>query len=511
MDLLLRRHFMKKSFLSRRPLCVLLIFAVVFGVYGVFLLAKGDSQNIYAQIRPGYTFEKAEVRFGADKKQEKSDIISVESVEDHGNYVKATVKAVANGDENVCLVVDSRAEDGSKETLYEQNPVKVRLNNIIISNITDRFYTVLFVLVFLLAVYYAYCFGNAVKTRRFSYDTLFFLSVVLFFVMMLCLWASASAYSFREFHTISSQQIYSVNQDFTTFLTLGTLPLMIIFVISMTVSNIVLIKKEGFRPSNSLGIITGAAMFVGIAVILFLYWLKREKASEVLFDPSQQKYLVIVSVIYSVVTALYVLFVILLTSSIIYGIYASKYTPKYDKDYIIVLGCKIKDDGTLYPLIRGRVDRAIEFYETQLKKTGKAACFVPSGGQGSDEVMPEGEAMKNYLLGKGIPSENIMAETKSATTRENMRFSKELIDAQKENASIVFSTTSYHVFRSGAIAYSNGINIDGIGSKTKWYFWPNAFLREVAGIFVSHPKKQLLIVLLIALSVGLGSFLYSLV
>ena len=34
------------------------------------------------------------------------------------------------------------------------------------------------------------------------------------------------------------------------------------------------------------------------------------------------------------------------------------YIPKYYKDFIIILGSKIKSDGTLTPLLKGRVDRA---------------------------------------------------------------------------------------------------------------------------------------------------------
>ena len=41
-----------------------------------------------------------------------------------------------------------------------------------------------------------------------------------------------------------------------------------------------------------------------------------------------------------------------------------------------------------------------------------------------------------------------------------------------------FSTTNYHVFRSGILARQQGIDAEGIGSPTKSYFWINAFVRE---------------------------------
>jgi hypothetical protein len=33
----------------------------------------------------------------------------------------------------------------------------------------------------------------------------------------------------------------------------------------------------------------------------------------------------------------------------------------------------------------------------------------------------------------------------------------------------------------------------GMGSKTKWYFWPNAAVREFAGLLFEHRLKQAVI------------------
>ena len=51
---------------------------------------------------------------------------------------------------------------------------------------------------------------------------------------------------------------------------------------------------------------------------------------------------------------------------------------------------------------------------------------------------------------------------------------------------IAFSTTDYHVFRSGYLAGRLGINAEGIGSRTKWFFYPNALIRE----FVANISNQ---------------------
>jgi hypothetical protein len=58
---------------------------------------------------------------------------------------------------------------------------------------------------------------------------------------------------------------------------------------------------------------------------------------------------------------------------------------------------------------------------------------------------------------------------------------------------VVFATTNYHVFRSGTYARKAKMRAVGIGSKTKWYFWPNASVREFISLLTEHRGKQLLI------------------
>ncbi len=84
------------------------------------------------------------------------------------------------------------------------------------------------------------------------------------------------------------------------------------------------------------------------------------------------------------------------------------YKPAPDMDYIIILGCAIRRDGTPTPLLKGRIMRAFDFEKAQYEKTGKHAKFVPSGGQGSDEVISEAESMKRCLIELGVPDERIV-------------------------------------------------------------------------------------------------------
>lgn len=153
---------------------------------------------------------------------------------------------------------------------------------------------------------------------------------------------------------------------------------------------------------------------------------------------------------------------------------------------IIVLGCGIKKNGEVTALLRGRLDKAVEVF----KSGGERAKFIVSGGQGSDEVISEAEAMKNYLLSVGIAEERIVLENKSTTTMENLAFSKALME--DENAPCTVSTSSYHVLRSAMFSKRVGLNAQCVGGKTAAYYYPAAFLREYAALIMKN-KYSLII------------------
>ena len=105
--------------------------------------------------------------------------------------------------------------------------------------------------------------------------------------------------------------------------------------------------------------------------------------------------------------------------------------------------------------------------------------------------------MGRYLAEQGIPQDRIFPETQSVNTKENMLFSSRIAQERCPGGKGAFSTTNYHVFRSGVIAGSQGLELDGMGARTKWYFWPNAIIREFIGLMVDDVKEVGLISLVI--------------
>lgn len=172
--------------------------------------------------------------------------------------------------------------------------------------------------------------------------------------------------------------------------------------------------------------------------------------------------------------------------------------PKFNQDFIIVLGSGLLHGDQVPPLLQARINRGLDFQQKQLQKTGKCATMVFSGGQGPDETVPEGQAMLKYAISQGLDATAGVAETKSKTTLENMQFSKQLIDQSTVvNPNVIFVTNNYHTFRASLFAKQVGLHADGIGARTAKFFLPNAVIREYIAIFVRQKKWHLVAISLL--------------
>ena len=297
----------------------------------------------------------------------------------------------------------------------------------------------------------------------------------------------------ENWNVLNITDIYTNTLKSFSFFAMLTLPCIVILSIYSIITNFVLIKKEGFSPRRSLGIVLGFFAIIGILGSQTLYYV----IARVLLGTEKQFIKFSLDIC---INATLSYFYTLIIATLYCNVRAARHIPEYNQDFIIILGSKINKDGTLPPLLKGRVDKAIEFGNSQYEKTKKKIVYVPSGGKGKDEVMAESMAIKNYLMEKGISEKQILIEDKSTSTIENMKFSKEKIDKSKKNAKISFATTNYHVFRSGVIANEQGIDVEGMGSKTKWYFYTNALIREFIANLVHEKKKHIILILLINIS-----------
>ena len=279
------------------------------------------------------------------------------------------------------------------------------------------------------------------------------------------------------------------------------------FVVSILVAftSARLMRREGRTWRNMLGLILGVLICLGTLAPTVLGEFSQRT---MLFDAHNERgaaLYIIMAITNGMLTIVTYLECILL-STIILSVKAAKRTPAFDKDYIIIHGCQIKKDGSLTPLLRGRADAALEFAKRQREQTGKELVFVPSGGQGADEVISEAEAIRRYLLERGVPESQILLEDKSENTEANLRNSAALIREREggAEAGIAIATTNYHVFRAGLLAEEMGVHVEGVGGKTRTYFWINAFVREFIATLFSERRRHALIVALLTVLTLLG-------
>lgn len=181
--------------------------------------------------------------------------------------------------------------------------------------------------------------------------------------------------------------------------------------------------------------------------------------------------------------------------------------PRKNKDYLIVLGSGLSDGKNVTPLLASRIEGAIQFYEKQTRK--KRPCkIIFSGGQGPNEEISEAEAMRNYAVSSGIPIEDCILEDKSQTTKENIRYSLNIIKRQQRKYKALVFSNNFHIVRAIHIANSEGLNAQGVGTPTALYFLPNAIIREFIGMVVLKPKLHLILLILsyvVILSLGILS------
>ena len=303
--------------------------------------------------------------------------------------------------------------------------------------------------------------------------------------------------------------IDSVNDFLGTihFFSVIVLPAAFVISILVTLSSISLMRREGRSWRNMLGVILG----VGICLLTLLptalgEYLQWSPNAFMDVHNEQGAGLYIENFTEGVISMIVSYLECILIGTVVFGIKSAKHIPEFNKDYILILGCKIRKDGSLPPLLRSRADRAVEFARMQKEKTGRDICFVPSGGQGPDEVMAEADAIRNYLISQGIPGDKILPENKSVNTYENIVNSIKIIEEHSgaSGSSAAFSTTNYHVFRAGLIAEELGAHMEGIGSTTKQYFWINAFVREFIATLSSERKKHLIVIAVITLMIVLA-------
>jgi len=127
-------------------------------------------------------------------------------------------------------------------------------------------------------------------------------------------------------------------------------------------------------------------------------------------------------------------------------------------DCLIVLGARIRPDGSMSKVLQQRCEKALQICtEDEVK-----AVFL-CGGQCTMDPCPEAGVMKEFFLQAGVGEEKLIVEDASVNTIENLKNAKRIMQERGwRQAALV--TSDYHLTRALWIARDVGLDVQGIAA-----------------------------------------------
>ena len=126
---------------------------------------------------------------------------------------------------------------------------------------------------------------------------------------------------------------------------------------------------------------------------------------------------------------------------------------------IITFGCKTNG------MTPGKaLTRRLELTKELLEHYPEAVTIV-SGGKGRDESAAEADAMKKWLIDRGISEDRIYTEDRATSTVENIRYSLKVIEEKSLTGPLVGVSAYYHVPRIKLISERFGCDMRVAGNQ----------------------------------------------
>lgn len=269
------------------------------------------------------------------------------------------------------------------------------------------------------------------------------------------------------------------------FVLVSVLGIVVMIVVLFT-SAYRLLTREGLHFHNALSLLFALSLVVVILVQYFD-----------IFDFLPIDFSLFFQYVYLIYGYFCFVFFHYLVATILYSLQK----PKYNYDVIIVLGSGLLNGKDVSPLLKRRIDKAISISKKQVSLKRKEPYILLSGGRGNDELVSEAHAMKEYASKQDVSIDKIIIENQSANTYENMRFSKTKIEKLLfDDYNVIFTTSSYHVFRASIYAKKAHLNAQGFASKDPFYFWANAMIREFVAIITMYKVVHVIFMILILIT-----------
>lgn len=126
-------------------------------------------------------------------------------------------------------------------------------------------------------------------------------------------------------------------------------------------------------------------------------------------------------------------------------------------DAVLVLGARVYDSYTPSPILADRLDYGYDLYINK-----KAKKIIVSGDHRRKDY-DEVNAMKSYLMDKGVPREDIFLDHAGFDTYDSMYRARDIFEVK----SLLISTQQFHINRSVYIARRLGLEAYGYPCEDK--------------------------------------------
>ena len=125
---------------------------------------------------------------------------------------------------------------------------------------------------------------------------------------------------------------------------------------------------------------------------------------------------------------------------------------------MMVLGALVHDDGRPSSVLEDRLRHAHELYVS-----GKAPKIIVSGDHGTEEY-DEVNVMRNWLLARGVPAEDIFMDHAGFNTYDSMYRARDVFGVKR----LLISTQQFHMARSLYIARRLGMDAHGYAATDEY-------------------------------------------
>jgi len=132
---------------------------------------------------------------------------------------------------------------------------------------------------------------------------------------------------------------------------------------------------------------------------------------------------------------------------------AAEESPAHGADTLVIFGAA-EYAGRPSPVYKARLDHGFDLFQK-----GMAPVVITTGGAGEDPDFNEGGVGRDYLVRRGIPEKDLIAETQGSDTAQSARRVANIMRVNGMHNCIAVSD-AYHVFRIRALLEHEGVRAE---------------------------------------------------